>query len=318
MRFWLLISILLSTAAGLTGGEWVPLRQYPHFSRALAPGTGKLPDRYLFATAGLLIAMEYPCRTDAELVEKFGLLDEVEQYHVVYVLSKLKDDSRVRDSLISTFDTLRRRMKGKNFEDTFNGKNNLLLKTFIASLENSPRKTAAFYDYACKMVRCCDPASPVNEQMYVVSMLSLAGLNMIKIIPKSEKTVVRFVIDTVNKLTSNDARTKLTYNFIRYMDVGQVERLKTTEHDLFLALPQVLHYGKFLDFCGIYHELVQGKSDGELRDAIDMDSMLLPYFSGEKWKTPKEAVEFVYGNKALFTFDPQKRKYVRTNTGGRE
>ena len=317
MKFWLLISILLSGATSLIGGEWVPLQQYPHFSPELVPDNGKIPDRYLFATAGLLIAMEYPCRTDAELVEKFGLLDEAEQYHVVYVLSKLKDDLRVR-SLISTFDTLRRRMKGKNFEDTFDDKNNFLWKTFVASWENSPRKRAAFYDYACKVVRCCDPAAPVNGQMYVVSMLSLAGLKMIQAAPESEKSVVRFVVDTVNKLTSNDARTKLTFDFIRYMDAEQVEGLKTTEYALFFSLPRVLHCGKFLDFCGIYHELVQGKSDSELKDAIDMDSILLPYFSGEKWKTPKEAVEFVYGNKALFTFDARKRKYVRTNTGRRD
>ena len=93
------------------------------------------------------------------------------------------------------------------------------------------------------------------------------------------------------------------------MKKSQLEALNTTEYALLLALPKVLYYGRFPDFSGIYHELLQRRKEDISPNEILEE--LHRYFPGEKWKSLLEAVEFIEKKRDSFVFIEKNRWYIQ-------
>lgn len=306
MKRGILFYLLAFSAACLTGGELVPLQQYRKSVFRINP----VPDRYLFEATAILAASEFFKGDETGFQNRFSQLPVMEQYHAAYVLSAWKDDDRMREVFIPVYNVIRRRLKEKDFDAELSERFARVWRNFIQDLEIDPDRTGEFYEYARRAVASCRSDAPENEQLYLAQMLSIASYRRLEHVGAAERDeIVKFVTDMINRTTSNQVKTRLTYDFIHYMKKGQLEALNTTEYALLLALPKLLHYGRFPEFAGIYCELF--KKGKEYVPENEILEELQRYFPGEKWNSPQEAVEVVDKNRASFVFDEGSRWYIR-------
>ena len=298
----LVLFFLLSTIC-LVAGELIPLQQYK-----LNNQIRRIPDRYLFQAIGILTALDFS-KTDEDIfLNKFNRLPIAEQYHVAYVLLKLCNDERMSEFFIPIYNSVRWRIKKKDFKGNFDKRFFTIWMSFLRNLKSDSGKTNDFYNYARRVATSYKNDISEEEQIYIAAMLSLASQKKMHSECGSKDDIINFAIGIINNSKSNYVKTKLTYDFIGFMDKNQLEKLNTTEYSLLFALPKVLYNGKFLDFSEIYYKIIQKQKEYISSEEI-MDE-LHTYFPREKWKSPLEAVEFIYKNRNSFIFDDKDRKYI--------
>lgn len=306
MKTSLLFFLFLLLTAGLIAGELVPLQQYRKLESRINP----VPDRYLFEATAILTALEFFKGDEKKFQNRFRQLPMAEQYHAACVLSVLKDDDRMSEIFIPVYNAVRRWLKEKDFNTGLNERFALVWRNFMQNLETDSDKTDEFYEYVCRVVASWRSDAPENEQLYLAQMFSIASFKKLKHSGAEQKDdIVKLVTDIINRTTSNQVKTKLTYDFIRYMKKRELEALNTTEYALLLALPRVLYYGRFPEFSGIYRELLQRRK--EYISSNEILEELHRYFPGEKWKCPLEAVECIEKKRGSFVFDEGSRWYIR-------
>lgn len=306
MKKSLLFFLFLLLTVDLIAGELVPLQQYRKLDRRINP----IPDRYLFEATAILTALEFFQVDEKDFRNRFRQLPMAEQYHVAYVLSVLNDDDRMSEIFIPVYNAVRWRFKETDFNAGLNERFALVWRIFLQDLRNDSDKTDEFYEYACRKVVSCRSDAPENEQLYFAQMFSVASFKMLEHSGAEQKDdIIKFMMNIINRTTSNQVKTRLTYDFIRYMKKSQLEALNTTEYALLLALPKVLYYGRFPDFSGIYHELLQRRKEDILPNEILEE--LHRYFPGEKWKSLLEAVEFIEKKRDSFVFIEKNRWYIQ-------
>lgn len=222
MKRGILFYLLAFSAACLTGGELVPLQQYRKSVFRINP----VPDRYLFEATAILAASEFFKGDEKGFQNRFSQLPVMEQYHAAYVLSAWKDDDRMREVFIPVYNAIRRRLKEKDFDAELSERFARVWRNFIQDLEIDPDRTGEFYEYARRAVASCRSDAPENEQLYLAQMLSIASYRRLEHVGAAERDeIVKFVTDMINRTTSNQVKTRLTYDFIHYMKVQVIEEL---------------------------------------------------------------------------------------------
>ena len=298
------ILLFLLDAICLVAGELIPLQQYNSHNQI-----NRIPDRYLFQAIGILTALDFSKTDENIFLSKFNKLPIVEQYHVAYVLSMLCYDERMSEFFIPAYNSVRWRIKENDFKDNFDRQFFTIWTIFLQNLKSDFGKTSDFYNYARRVAASYKDDISEEEQLYIATMLSLASQQKLMHSECGSKDdIINFVINVIDKSKSNRVKTKLTYDFIHFMDINQLEKLNTTEYSLLLALPKVLYNGRFLDFSEIYYKLIHSQKKYISSEEI-MDE-LHTYFPNEKWESPLEAVEFIYKNRKSFMFDDNNRKYI--------
>ena len=304
MKKIVLVLLFLLDAICLIAGELIPLQQYNLHNQI-----NRIPDRYLFQAIGILTALDYSKTDENIFLSKFNKLSIIEQYHVAYVLSILCNDERMSEIFIPAYNSVRWRIKEKDFKDNFDRRFFTIWTIFLQNLKSDSGKTNDFYNYVRRVAASYEDDISEEEQLYIATMLSLASQQKLMHSECGLKgDIINFVINVINKSKSNRVKTKLTYDFIRFMDENQLEKLDTTEYSLLLALPKVLHHGRYLDFSEIYYKLISRQK--EYISSKEIMDELHTYFPNEKWESPLEAVEFIYKNRKSFTFDDKNRKYI--------
>ena len=114
MKKIVLVLLFLLDAICLIAGELIPLQQYNLHNQI-----NRIPDRYLFQAIGILTALDYSKTDENIFLSKFNKLSIIEQYHVAYVLSILCNDERMSEIFIPAYNSVRWRIKEKDFKDNF-------------------------------------------------------------------------------------------------------------------------------------------------------------------------------------------------------
>jgi len=305
MKKHVLLFCLLFLAKSTLLGEFIPLTQYNKRSFEI----GQIPDCYLFATYGILTAFNFQYSSEEELIENFNNLPVGEQYHIVYILSTLQKDKRIKEYFIPAYNTVRCRKKEKYFEEIFEKKSGVLQEIFITSLEKDSLKSTDFYEYANKVSLGIGSKKTEDEQLYIVSMLSLAShKKLINASPHEKEHIINNIISTTNRLTSHRAKTILTYHFIHLLTLEQILHLNTTEYALLLSIPKVLYHGKFVDFFPIYRNIIE-HTDSKILKNIQIVDDLNFYFPGYNWSSVADAISIIKNNINNIYFDRKSRKY---------
>ena len=249
------ILLFLLDAICLVAGELIPLQQYNSHNQI-----NRIPDRYLFQAIGILTALDFSKTDENIFLSKFNKLPIVEQYHVAYVLSMLCYDERMSEFFIPAYNSVRWRIKENDFKDNFDRQFFTIWTIFLQNLKSDFGKTSDFYNYVRRVAASYKDDISEEEQLYIATMLSLASQQKLMHSECGSKDdIINFVINVIDKSKSNRVKTKLTYDFIHFMDINQLEKLNTTEYSLLLALPKVLYNGRFLDFSEIYYKLIHSQ-----------------------------------------------------------
>ena len=298
----ILFSLFVLTVSSLAAGEWVPLSQYHNIRSDITI----VPDKYFFEAVGMLLALGFPQVDEATLLDNFNKLAISDQGRLAYTLRVSKFDERMDDL---SYKYMRRGIRGGNLSDDLNKQVQQLISTFLNNLR-TPQAAGEFYDYTRQIVEETGSDVPENEQLYIAKILLSASEKKLANATDDEKNeVIQFLIDTINNLTSNNARSVLTSRFIHHMSNEQLKSLNTTEYALLFAMGQTLYYNRFTDFIDIYYDLIQRKTD-HFPDEELMFTFNC-FFPGEKWESPREAIEFISKNPDAFEFDEETRTYKR-------
>ena len=307
MKKYIFLFLLFLGLGSSLYGEFIPLQQYNKNST----GSVQIPNNYLLGTYGILTALHFQCEDIEKLIKNFNELLIGEQYHVAYVLSALQKDKRIEKHFIPAYNAVRRRKNEKSFNDTFGEKSKVLWKIFIISLENDFSKAADFYEYARKTALDVDSKKTEDEQLYIVSMFTLAShKKLIHATDFDRNKIIEDIINVINKLTSNRAKTILSYNFIHFFTPEQVINLNTTEYALLFSIPKILYYGKFIDFFPIYMNIIQ-HTDLKFLENMQILDELNFYFPTHNWTTLTDAINFIKHNIQNLHFDPKNKKYIK-------
>ena len=121
-------------------------------------------------------------------------------------------------------------------------------------------------------------------------------------------SIIKHIADVINKLTSNSAKTRLTYDFIHFMNVEQVANLNTTEYALLLSASKILYHGKFIEFFPIFMNVLEHTEPEDLKNMQIVDDLNY-YFPGYNWTSVADAMSFIKNNIKNLRFDGKRRKY---------